>query len=82
MEWCRRLGRTRSEGGRMKRPDRGAKSCVEGVALAYPVGEKTEGKEEAAETGRELYISDAFGRARSVPATREKHLIRSLSRFS
>jgi hypothetical protein len=47
----------------------------------YPGGEKTEGKEEAAETGRELYISDAYGRAFS-PATREKHLIRSLSRHA
>jgi hypothetical protein len=27
----------------------------------YSRGEKTEGKEEAAETGREVYISDAMG---------------------
>jgi hypothetical protein len=34
--------------------------------VAHPGGEKTEGKEEAAESGRELYISDVYGRGRSV----------------
>src|SRR6266702_293578 len=82
MEWCCSLDRRTNEGGKMRRPDRGAKSCVGGVASssAHPRGEKTEGKEEAAETGRELYISDAHGVHRAR-ATREKHLIRSLSRI-
>jgi hypothetical protein len=36
--------------------------------IVYPGGEKTktEGTEEAAETGRELYISEAYGRRRRV----------------
>src|ERR1700755_1067190 len=47
MEWCRSLDRTTSEGGRMRRPDRGAKSYVEGVAsssTSVPRGRKDRGQ--------------------------------------
>jgi hypothetical protein len=60
MECCGSLDRTTNEDGKMKRPDRGEKSCVGGVASSSALkgGEKTEGKEEAAETGGEVYISE------------------------
>ena len=45
MEWCCSLDRRTSEGGEMKRPDRGAKSCVGGVASSSsPRGRKDRGQ--------------------------------------
>jgi hypothetical protein len=66
----------------MKRPDRGAKSYVEGVAsssTSVPRGRKDRGQGRSSrDRTRAIHIRCLWA-GRSVPATREKHLIRSLS---
>lgn len=82
MEWCRSLNRTRSEGGRMKRPDRGAKSYVEGVAsssTSVPRGRKDKRARKKQPRQDESYTYPMLMGGAFSPATREKHLIRSLS---
>jgi hypothetical protein len=46
--------------GKDERLDRGVKSNVKYHQVVQPGGEKTEGKEKAAETGRGLYISECL----------------------
>jgi hypothetical protein len=82
MEWCCSLDRRTSEGVRMKRPDRGAEGYDGGVASSSALnGRKVRGQGRSSRDGRRaIHI-----RRRSlcpVPATREKHLIRSLSRHA
>lgn len=78
MEWCCSLDRTTNEGV-MKRPDRGAKSYVGGVASSrVPKGRKDRGQGRSSrDRTRAIHIRMLMG-GRSVPATTEKHLIRSL----
>ena len=67
----------------MKRPDRGAKGYVGGVASSrVPRGRKRQRARKKQPRQDESYTYPMLMGGRSVPATREKHLIRSLSRHA
>ena len=72
MEWCCSLDRTRSEGGRMKRPDL---SCVEGVAsssTSVPRGRKDRGQGRSSrDRTRAIHIRCLWAGALSASHERE-----------